>query len=429
MQYKLNKYLYQGSKNNNIIVYNLISGTIFALTKEKYDLLNTNNLSSLRQTHPAFFSAMRKLGVLIPIHFNEIDYVRMKNRQIIFDTRNYRLTINPTLECNFNCWYCYEEHPKGRMSQDVMNSIVSHIRRKIKEKTLQYLELDWFGGEPLLYFDEVMYPLGKEIKKVVEKNNISFANGATTNGFYIDDERIVKFKEIGLTNFQITLDGYEDTHNKVRFGKNKEGSFRKIIENINLLSENSINTIMVRINYTAKTLEKINDIINLFSEKAKKRVTILFQQVWQDSVKHIVSAEENKKIFEKEGFKVKKYELNFKNYMCYADLSQQAVINFDGRVFKCTARDFNTVDADGKLLSNGEIEWDIPLISKRLGNATFENEFCISCKLLPACMGPCSQKMMEFTKGGNFRKICLQDGIREIIEEEINVFHEKLKKI
>jgi uncharacterized protein len=363
-------------------------------------------------------------------NFNELDQIKMMNRQAIFGNEEYRLTINPTLECNFNCWYCYEEHPAGKMNKETMNAITKHLKLKIEDKSLRHLNLDWFGGEPLLYFDEIMYPLSSEIKKMVEENEISFASTITTNGYLINKMRIEKFKEIGLTNYQITLDGNEEMHNKIRFDKNKTNTFRTIINNINDLIEYLDANVTVRINYTEKTLSKINEIIDLFPDHAKHKILVLFQQVWQDSMKKNISAEKNKKEFEKRGIKVRDYEPNTKYYTCYADRLHQAVINFDGKVFKCTARDFNSETPDGELLDNGEIQWNIPSISKRFGSANFENEYCLECTVLPVCMGPCSQKIVEFPKQYDeqeFKKICLLNGVKEIIEKKIEAHYETIK--
>jgi len=434
MEYKINKYLYIVPKINTIVLYNLVTNNIFAITEDRYALLNSKRekLSELKEERPAFFSAMEKLGVIVPQSFDELDYVKMMNKKVVFSNSEYRLTINPTLECNFNCWYCYEGHQEGRMLQDVMEAVVNHIKLKIEDKSLRFLQLDWFGGEPLLYFDEVVYPLSKQIKQLVDEKQIPFSNSATTNGYLINKERIDKFREIGLNHFQITLDGNEATHNKIRFEKNKEGSFKKIIENINLLAENAYFSVLLRINYTQKTLKDINEIIDLFSEKAKEKITVLFQQVWQDAIKEYVSVEENKAEFEKRGFKIKKYETNSNFYVCYADKEQQAVINYDGKVHKCTARDFTEKNELGVLQQNGEIQWNIPKLSKRLAKATFENKYCLECNLLPVCMGPCSQKVFEFPEQFDyhfFRKFCLQDGIRMILDENVENHYNKLLKL
>ncbi|MDR2835658.1 MAG: radical SAM protein [Bacteroidales bacterium] len=420
MKYKLSKYLYVINKCDIVIIYNLFNKKIFAITNEKFKLLQDKNFSKLKQEKPHFFTAMEKLGVIIPESFNELDYIKMMSRKIIFGQEEYRLTINPTLECNFNCWYCYEQHNNGKMSKETMNAIVEHIKLKIKDKSLKYLNLSWFGGEPLLYFEEVLFPLAKELKILSIENDIIFTNSITTNGYLIDEKRNMSFQEIELNSFQITIDGNKETHNKIRFNKNDKKSFDTIINNINLLSENINNKILVRINYTQQSIKNIIDILPYFSEKAKKNIFFLFQQVWQETGIKTVSAEDYKIEFEKLGFQIKNNRINDSYYNCYADRVEQAVINYDGNVYKCTARDFVNQIPDGKLCENGGIEWDYNLISKRFGNTTFENKHCIVCDFLPVCMGPCSQKMIEVKETSDFSLICLKQGVKKVLDAEID---------
>jgi uncharacterized protein len=401
-----------------VMIYNLLNHTLFAVTPDNYTTLTQKELATVQKENPTLFSAMCKLGIIIPNDFEELDYVKAMNREAIFDKNQYRLTINPTLECNFHCWYCYENHPIGRMSGETMNAVVNHVKQQIQENNIQSLILDWFGGEPLLYFDEVMYPVSKKIQKLLSKR-IHFLGSTTTNGYLINPQRAEQFKEIGLTNFQITLDGDEETHNKIRFLKGKKGSFQTIINNINLLSEYEKNSIMVRINYTEETLKNINTIVNYFSEKAKEKINIHFQQVWQDSINQYLSADENKEYFKSIGYNVQPFELNTGYHVCYADKLNEAVINYDGRVFKCTARNFTIHPEDGLLLPTGEIDWKKSNHAKRFGNATFENPHCLNCNFVPVCMGPCSQKMVEFDENQNFQSYCLREGIKEVLEQHI----------
>lgn len=64
-------------------------------------------------------------GFIVEIDKDEIDVLRYKNRMEVFSNRKYKLVINPTLECNFACWYCYEKHPQGYMSEDTISKITS----------------------------------------------------------------------------------------------------------------------------------------------------------------------------------------------------------------------------------------------------------------------------------------------------------------
>ena len=420
MKFKLSKYLYFKEDGKQVHVVNLLNETFFSLEKSKADMLICGDVDLIEKEDPKLLDTLKKIDIVIPDELNQLDLIRINNRANIFDNRSYRLTINPTLECNFKCWYCYEEHPQGRMSESVMSAVINHIKKKIEVEKIVNLQLDWFGGEPLLYFDEVMYPLLVQIKKIADEHRVLFASSATTNGFLIDEEKVKKFEEVGLNSFQITLDGNKKQHDKIRFTSKKEGSFDQIIKNINLLAQMKKVDIALRINYIEKTLINIEGIIPELSEQAKAKVTVKFQQVWQDSAKKQVCSEECENKFVNLGLKVDQSRFNTKGYVCYADKMQQALINYDGKVFKCTARDFTTYPEDGMLLDSGDIEWKTSHVAKRFGKATFENKHCLACNLLPVCFGPCSQKMVEYNVDDNFEKICLKGGVIKIIDREID---------
>jgi uncharacterized protein len=395
---------------------------MFAIEDEKYKELIAQDFTSLSEKRPHFFSAMIKTGIIVPCDFNEIDFIKTENRRIVFSNYCYRLTLNPTLECNFKCWYCYEKHVQGKMDNKLLKSIEKHVKYKIEEEGIKRLELDWFGGEPFLYFNEIVYPLSLKIKKLCKLNDVEFAHSSTTNGYLLDIDRIRKLKEIQMNNFQITLDGNEKLHDKIRYDKDTKKSYKKIIENMNLLAENNDCKISLRINFTKKTLETIKDISNDISDKSRNKVEICFQQVWQDSFKKNISSADIEKEFMKLGFAVERSRLNEKYYTCYADLNNQAVINYDGNVFKCTARDFANTKPCGTLQSTGIIDWDKSKIYARMCRATFENKFCLKCFYLPLCKGPCSQKMLETKSDADFRKYCYKGGIKETINKKIEDF-------
>ncbi|MDR2145360.1 MAG: radical SAM protein [Tannerella sp.] len=424
--YKLSKYIYFVEKDNIVMVMTLLNQNIFGLMREKADILRYSDLNELEKTQGMFFSAMKKLGVIVDADLDELNEVKFRNRQAIFADRSYRLTINPTLNCNFSCWYCYENHPEGRMSDETVKQVMKHLKNKIEKEKIPALNLDWFGGEPFMYFDEVVVPISKKAVNLAKKYNIGFSNSATTNGYLLNEARVRQCKELGFNNFQITLDGNKKLHDKIRFLKDRTGSFDKIVENINFIAE-IIDKVSValRINYTEKTLQELDDIIPFFSEKAKSKILILFQQVWQDSFKKQVDSSEVSDKFKANGFKIREYTPNVAGSVCYADKENQAVINYDGKVFKCTARDFHTYPEDGILLKNGIIEWNNHFISKRLGISTFENKYCLDCNLLPACYGPCSQKMMEFNGSKeDFLRICYKGGVVQILERMMNEYYE-----
>lgn len=102
---------------------------------------------------------------------DEISLLRYRNHQHIYADRDYSLFLNPTLECNFSCWYCYETHEKGYMSEKMIEKIKKHIIYMIEKIHINSLTLSWFGGEPLLYFNEVVYPISLFAKEICEKKS------------------------------------------------------------------------------------------------------------------------------------------------------------------------------------------------------------------------------------------------------------------
>jgi uncharacterized protein len=78
---------------------------------------------------------------------------------------------------------------------------------------------------------------------------------------------------------------------------------------------------------------------------------------------------------------------------CYADNYNESVINYNGEVFKCTARGFTTTAPDGILSKERLIHWNISKLLERIDLRL--PSICESCNLLPACSGICSQKRLE----------------------------------
>ena len=265
-----------------------------------------------------------------------------------------------------------------------------------------------------------MIPICRLAKNKCDNNNINFETGITTNGYLIKKEMIDFFKEVNMKSFQITLDGDRDNHNKIRIHNNKIPTFDKIIENICFLADElKPRNLALRVNYTNENFDAIANIIHYIPSELRPNITVLLQQVWQDKDNKItVSDIENKKdTFKDAGFKVNEEILNLKCYTCYADLFNQAVINFDGRVFKCTARNFNEEQEDGILDDSGNINWNMNRLSYFLANSTFENEVCKLCIYLPICYGACSKKMAMVNDDIKLlERFCFKSGIESTLD-------------
>lgn len=430
MEYKYSKYNYFFLYKGSYIGMNFVTKVLFALEKNNYKLLekNKHDISKLETENKHLVSALYKLGVLIDKETNEIDILRISNKKDCY-SNYYRLTIIPTLDCNFNCWYCYETHCKEQMTSEMMKTIEKHVNIMIDEENIQKIELDWFGGEPLICFNNIIYPLSKRIIEICKSKNIQFSNIITSNGSLATNEMISKFHEIMLYNFQITIDGEKELHNKVKFD-NKGNSYQRIVNTINMICESIENaSVLLRINFTEENIRTIDKIIDDFPIKNRKKIKILFQQVWQlENKNKPINLEKYLLVFENSGFKLEFNKFNRRHYGCYADRYYQSVITPDGSVFKCTARDFlDKNERDGEILENGVIRWIDNKIALRLGRATFENKYCLRCKYLPLCWGPCSQKIIDLknNKDNHFKQYCYKNGIKKGL---LNLYKEYYNK-
>lgn len=153
-KYHLSRYNYFKKVNNVVVGVSFINKVLFVIEQEKYDLLllYKDNLELLKEQNLPFYNAMWKLGIITTLDDDRSFYENalLKRRLVVFRDSNYRLTINPTLNCNFACWYCYETHIKKSMSEEIYQNVLKFIQRTVLRTDIQTFELDWFGGEPLL---------------------------------------------------------------------------------------------------------------------------------------------------------------------------------------------------------------------------------------------------------------------------------------
>lgn len=402
---KVCRYNFFVPDGDRIICFNALSGKVFSVNRKEYESIkycldHPDNPTQLK-------GFLYNNNFLVDDTFDEVNYIIVHNRIEVF-SKVFHLIINPTLECNFNCWYCYEKNIKGAINEDTTQNIMKFLARKVENNEITGLDLSWFGGEPLLYYKEIILPLSIFSKELMAKNNLSFSNGITTNGYLIDDEMIEGFKSIDLNFFQITLDGTEKNHNLTR-NQQGEASYYKIIENIVKLCESSDKMrIRLRINYTNKILKQgFKEIFDNFPLEQRHKITIDFQRVWQTA--HEVSHPgcDNTNVISKielsreMGFAFgldSKYTIG-RYHQCYVDRYYHAHINYDGKVYKCSARNYSDKYACGELLNTGEIKYKAGVLDKMYTKANFENEKCLSCKLLPLCIGPCYQRYLDYING------------------------------
>jgi len=433
MKFKLSNYNSFVNYNNRIICFNSISGGIFSFEKAEFNKLQQNFLIDLKRFEEemnSLFQIFYKWGFILKDEINEIDIINYRNIRDVYLDNFYKLTINPTLQCNFKCWYCYQKRRPGFMSTSTSDLIYKFVEKLTETGQISGLNLGWFGGEPLLLFDKIIYPLSSKLKNLMLSKNLKFMNSVTTNAYLLNKQIISQLKDIELFNFQITIDGNKKQHDKVR-NNNGNPSFDKIIENINiLLNEIPTAHVILRINYTDETFNGLDDIFDCFPEIVKSKISIDLQRVWQ------TYNEEGRPINDKmiqfatkcvdAGFNLKDsfIEIN-KGCVCYADRFNYAHINYDGKVYKCTARNYEDKNLLGYINENGNMIWNLSKISKTHFKPGYKNDVCIKCKYLPVCLGPCAQKRFENIRLEN---LCFYEDYDQHFNDYVILKYKQFKK-
>lgn len=417
---KFSEYNYFQEYNDKIICYNGISRKMITLAKPEYKLIFESEIKDVVIKFPSISNIFKQWNFFIDDSFDELSLMRFKNKEKLFLEKKLWVTIIPTLMCNFKYWYCSTEltntvYDKESMSKELQMNIIKFISNQVERRNANSIHLDWFGGEPTLYFDEIVFKLSKQVLKIANKHKLPFTNHITTNGFLINKDMVTKFKEINLNSFQITIDGNKKKHNSVR-NENGKPSFDRIIENIKLIVNEISNINMVlRINYDKQTLKDANQIFNKFSKEEASRIRIDFQRVWQvsktDQEENTLLKESIKKA-NNSGFYSSYYGFAPRDFhVCYADRLDYYAINYNGKVYKCTARGYKEDQCIGKIIDNGKLELNYNTLYNYYAKPTFENEHCLNCKLLPLCFGPCIQKNKEYyNQELDFKTVCMYSG-------------------
>jgi len=383
----------------------------------------SEDINQMQVIHPEFWEILVEKHFIIPDETDELQQVKDLVQSIDCNPEHYHLIINPTLNCNFKCWYCYETHIRGsKMDKKTIEKMKLHIASKLDNDPVKHFIISWFGGEPLLCYKEVIIPILKFAYEYVKNKNIQFNFNFTSNGFLINDKMLQALCQLGVNNFQITLDGHRKQHNKVKFMGNGEESYDIVVSNIKKCLKLKI-YVTCRLNISKDTFQNIEKVIDDFADlslKDREFLTFSFHKVWQEDVDFHCQILELIELFKNNNFSAQTVCADGVRNSCYADKKHHATINYNGDVFKCTARDFTPENREGILNENGDIEWNEKYYARM--EVKFKNPSCLICKILPVCNGGCSQKAID-KKDENY---CVH-GFDE--NRKIAVIQEKLESI
>ena len=140
------------------------------------------------------------------------------------------LCLHVAHTCNLNCSYCFASQGKYHGDRAVMSFEVGKQALDFlvaNSGSRKNLEVDFFGGEPLMNF-QVVKDLVAYARSIEKQHNKNFRFTLTTNGVLVDDD-VIEFANRECSNVVLSLDGRKEIHDRYRVDYTGKGSWDKIV--------------------------------------------------------------------------------------------------------------------------------------------------------------------------------------------------------
>lgn len=345
-------------------------------------------------------------GFLIDDDRDELAELEHRNRSARFGNRDHLgLTIAPTLTCNFRCVYCYETHPRQRMSPSKMDELLRWVEGETAPG--KDLSVTWFGGEPLLALKEIRY-LSRGFLANAERLGRSYSASIVTNGYLLSRDVAQELRDLRVSEAQVTLDGPRQCHDLRRPLANRSGTFDIILEN--LRSCHDLLHVSLRINVDKQNADSVGVLLDELEQAGLKgRVYPYFGHVFPYTD---VCADIEGNCLRREEFSLLEARLRLellrrgfagvayprlKGGFCAADTVHCQVIGPNGDLGKC----WNDICDAGACIGRIGSDERTPRMEANLQRWMLWDPFtkaeCRECNILPICMGGCPY--LAFRKG------------------------------
>ena len=175
------------------------------------------------------------------------------------------LCLHVAHTCNLNCEYCFASQGKYHGDRALMSFEVGKRALDFLVEhsgTRRNLEVDFFGGEPLMNW-QVVKGLVAYARSIEAEKNKNFRFTLTTNGVLVDDE-VIEFANKEMHNVVMSLDGRKEVHDRLRRNYAGEGSYDKVVPKFQEFARRRGNkNYYVRGTFTHNNLDFTNDIFHM----------------------------------------------------------------------------------------------------------------------------------------------------------------------
>jgi uncharacterized protein len=254
------------------IVLDVGSGVVHIFDDVSFDVLDFVDKEVPRNLYEKYgkaqvLSSLLEIKSLISkgeLFSNEIDVGKLFSK---IESPIKSMCLNVAHDCNMRCGYCFASHGGFGSEHALMDFFTAKLAVDFLVKnsdTRKNLEIDFFGGEPLMNF-EVIKKTVEYAKKEAEKFEKSFKFTITTNGILLDEEKIDYINK-EMHNVVLSLDGRRKINDDVRRTATGAGSYDFIVPNFKkFVKKRGSKNYYIRGTFTAKNLDFSEDFDKIYS--------------------------------------------------------------------------------------------------------------------------------------------------------------------
>jgi uncharacterized protein len=327
--------------------------------------------------------------------------------QLAFGNQQYRndtlqLILLASEDCNFRCVYCYEDFARGTMLPEVREGVKKLVAARAPH--LRELRISWFGGEPL-YGMAAIEDMAPFFADVVKEYGLQYVTHMTTNAYLLTPDVAEKLLSWEIRDFQITVDGNAEDHDRKRVGRDGSGTFDTILANLKSLRQRDDEFfVTLRVNFDRDNYPNFGPFLEMLHEEfaGDRRFNLRFSAVgkWggnNDADLNTCGAKESREVNKdlrtrarSLGLQVRGslQDLTVGSQVCYAARPYNFIVGADGKLMKCTValdkQDYNVV---GRLTPDGEMELDEDRMAMWTQPAFQNDSGCGGCHMSPTCQG------------------------------------------
>jgi len=247
------------------LVFCLLSRKLFLLNSSWDEILKESSKNDLQQKQFIFS------GLLTKASSYEEEITDYFDRKIKANEEKLLIYFTISSRCDLKCRYCFENHlERSDAKLEDIKLFAKLLEKSLKNnRKIKRVELTLFGGEPLLRVDLCCLLLSL-VKEICLRRNISYKFAMTSNGIIAKKQELHDLKKRGLTDIQITFDGWKNSHDEIR--KVEKKGYEDLLKNVSWLGK-SFNLIL-KYNIRKQNIRDFSNFIGDVKSLKLKNVTV-----------------------------------------------------------------------------------------------------------------------------------------------------------